>query len=132
MAEFLNNNIKYLRTKKKLSQQFLADQIGVDRSTISRIENNETETGIDNAIKLAEILDVPISDLIDKDLRKEKVYYPNSITHIIYKDPESGLYVAYVDKNGKRWHELPKEEQERNVATAMDALYEYKRKLKEK
>ena len=87
MAEFLNNNIKYLRTKKKLSQQFLADQIGVDRSTISRIENNETETGVDNAIKLAEILDVPISDLIDKDLRKEKVYYPNSITHIIYKDP---------------------------------------------
>lgn len=132
MAEFLNNNIKYLRTKKKLSQQFLADQIGVDRSTISRIENNETETGVDNAIKLAEILDVPISDLINKDLRKEKVYYPNSITHIIYKDPESGLYVAYVDKNGKRWRELPKEEQERNVATAMDALYEYKRRLKEK
>ena len=69
MAEFLNKNIKHLRTIKGLSQQGLADKIGIDRSTISRIENNEIETTIDNAIKIADILNVSINDLLNKDLR---------------------------------------------------------------
>lgn len=72
MAEFLNKNLKYLRNKKNISQQNLADQIGIDRSTISRIENNEIDTTIDNAIKIAEILNVSVNDLISKDLTKEK------------------------------------------------------------
>lgn len=69
MAEFLNNNIKYLRNKNGLSQQGLADKIGIDRSTVSRIENNEIETTIDNAIKIAEALNVPLYDLVGRDLR---------------------------------------------------------------
>lgn len=71
MAEFLNKNIKFLRTTKEISQQSLADKIGIDRSTISRIENNEIETTVDNAIKIAEVLNVSLSDLINKDLTKE-------------------------------------------------------------
>lgn len=69
MAEFLNNNVKYLRTEKKLSQQSLADAIGVDRSTVSRIENGEIETTVDNAIKIANKLNVSLNDLVSKDLR---------------------------------------------------------------
>lgn len=69
MAEFLNSNVKHLRTSKKISQQSLADKIGVDRSTVSRIENGEIETTIDNAIKIANILEVPLNDLVSKDLR---------------------------------------------------------------
>ena len=69
MAEFLNNNIKHLRNINNISQQALADKIGVDRSTISRIENGEIETTVDNAIKLADTLNVPLGDLVSKDLR---------------------------------------------------------------
>lgn len=69
MAEFLNNNVKYLRTEKKISQQCLADAIGVDRSTVSRIENGEIETTVDNAIKIANKLNVSLNDLVSKDLR---------------------------------------------------------------
>lgn len=68
MAEFLNKNVKFLRTKKGLSQQTLADKVGVDRSTISRIENDEIETTIDNAIKIAEVLKINFKDLLSKDL----------------------------------------------------------------
>ena len=68
MAEFLNRNIKFLRAEKGISQQGLADKVGVDRSTISRIENNEIETTIENAIKLANSLNVSINDLLTKDL----------------------------------------------------------------
>lgn len=69
MAEFLNNNIKFLRTKNGISQQGLADKVGIDRSTVSRIENNEIETTIDNAIKIADALNVSLYDLVSKDLR---------------------------------------------------------------
>ncbi len=68
MAEHLNNNVKHLRSVKGISQQTLADKIGVDRSTISRIENGEIETTIDNAMKIAKVLKVNIEDLITKDL----------------------------------------------------------------
>ena len=68
MAEHLNNNVKYLRSVKGISQQTLADKVGVDRSTISRIENGEIETTIDNALKIANVLKVNIEDLITKDL----------------------------------------------------------------
>ena len=68
MAEHLNNNVKYLRSVKGISQQTLADKVGVDRSTISRIENGEIETTIDNAMKIANVLKVNIEDLITKDL----------------------------------------------------------------
>lgn len=71
MAEFLNENVKYLRTTKNISQQALAEKIGVDRSTISRIENCEIETTIDNAIKIANALNISLSDLVNKDFKNE-------------------------------------------------------------
>lgn len=76
MAEFLNNNVKYLRNKNGLSQQGLADKIGIDRSTVSRIENNEIETTIDNAIKIAEALNVSLYDLVGRDLRLNNANTP--------------------------------------------------------
>lgn len=71
MAEFLNNNIKYLRNLNKISQQELADSVGIDRSTISRIENNEIETTIPIAEKLAKNLNISFSDLVSRDLTNE-------------------------------------------------------------
>lgn len=86
MAEFLNNNIKYLRTQYGISQQGLADKIGIDRSTVSRIENNEIETTIDNAIKIADALNVSLYDLVGKDLRLNNTSNPpNEENHEKYK-----------------------------------------------
>ena len=86
MAEFLNNNNKYLRAQYGISQQGLADKIGIDRSTISRIENNEIETTIDNAIKIAEALNVSLYDLVGKDLRSNNISNPPNIeSNVNYK-----------------------------------------------
>ena len=86
MAEFLNNNIKYLRAQYGISQQGLADKIGIDRSTISRIENNEIETTIDNAIKIAEALNVSLYDLVGKDLKSNNISNPPNIeANVNYK-----------------------------------------------
>ena len=74
MAEFLNNNVKYLRNIEGLSQQGLADKVGIDRSTISRIENNEIETTLDNAIKIANAFDVSLYSLVGRDLRGKDLH----------------------------------------------------------
>ena len=78
MAEFLNDNIKYLRNTKGISQQGLADKVGIDRSTVSRIENNEIETTIDNAIKIADALGVTLYDLVGRDLSKPNDTIPKT------------------------------------------------------
>lgn len=93
MAEYLNGNIKHLRNIKNISQQNLADKIGVDRSTISRIENGEIETTIDNAIKIADVLDVSLNDLVSKDLKFDNAEIIN-ISEDIIKIPVYGIIKA--------------------------------------
>ena len=109
MAEFLNNNIKYLRKVKKISQQDLANKIGVDRSTISRIENGEIETTIDNALKLAEMLHVPLNDLLGKDLQTQtKENKDNGI--YIQKADGTTVFLKNASETDKALVELPEEQ----------------------
>ena len=64
----------------------MADKVGIDRSTVSRIENNEIETTIDNAIKIADALNVSLYDLVSKDLRTTNIETPpNKENHEKYK-----------------------------------------------
>ncbi len=93
MAEFLNKNIKYIRTKENISQQELADKIGIDRSTISRIEKNEIDTSLENAIKISEALSISLSDLVGKDLRFDNGDIENIKNNII-KIPVFGTIKA--------------------------------------
>lgn len=115
MAEFLNNNVKYLRTEKNISQQKLADEIGVDRSTISRIENGEIETTIDNAIKIADVLNVPLNDLVSKNLQFDNADLIKEIPHNVVKIPVLGKipagipFEAIEDKYTIDYEEIPSE-----------------------
>ena len=68
MSKFFNKNLKYLRNLRKISQQDLADKLNVDRSTISRWENEEMEATISNVIQISDILNIPLEDLTGKDL----------------------------------------------------------------
>ena len=50
----VKNNLKDIRTKKKMSQQELADLVGVSRNTISSLETGQYEP----STKLALVLEV--------------------------------------------------------------------------
>lgn len=69
MSVFFSSNLKYLREKKGLSQNKLAEKIGVNQTTIARWEDDNRIPTIDNAIDVAEALKVPLPDLVGKDLR---------------------------------------------------------------
>lgn len=65
---FFNNNLPYIRKQKGISQKELANKIGVDQSTISLWEKG-MDTTVENVIKVAEALNVPVPDFIGSDLR---------------------------------------------------------------
>ena len=56
MSKQTQNRIRELRKKAKLSQQALADQIGVFRNTISNWETGYSQISLENAKNVAEIL----------------------------------------------------------------------------
>ncbi len=59
----LKNKIKKYRTEKKLSQQELADMVGVSRNTISSLETGQYEPTAKLAYVLAIALDKKFEDL---------------------------------------------------------------------
>lgn len=59
----LKNNIKEVRTEKKLSQSALADLVGVSRNTISSIETGQFNPTAKLALLLCIALDKKFEDL---------------------------------------------------------------------
>lgn len=60
--------LKKLRTEKKLSQDTLAEKLFISRQSISKWENGDATPDLENLIKLAEILKVSLDQLIlDKE-----------------------------------------------------------------
>ncbi len=68
MENNFKTNLKIIREQKNLSQQDVADKIGVDRSTIGYWENGKADPTMVNVIKLAEALDVDLVTLIGGEL----------------------------------------------------------------
>lgn len=69
MSDYFSINLKYLREKRNLSQNKLADMIGVNQTTIARWEDDNRTPNLDNAIDVSKILNIPLPDLIGRDLR---------------------------------------------------------------
>ena len=59
----LKNRLKEIRAKKKLSQQDLADMVGVSRNTISSLETGQYEPTAKLAFVLCIALDMKFEDL---------------------------------------------------------------------
>lgn len=62
MASFYTNIKKY-RLQKDITQQELADRVGVRRETVMRLENAKYNPSLELAIKISRILEVNIEEL---------------------------------------------------------------------
>lgn len=66
----IQTNLKELRKAKKMSQQELAQLVGVRRETIVHLENNRYNPSLEMALKIAEIFQLPVEDIFQ--LNKEE------------------------------------------------------------
>ena len=65
MNSQLDNHIAKLRAQRKISQQQLADEIGVSRKTISTVETGRFTPSVVIALKLANYFDVPVERIFE-------------------------------------------------------------------
>ncbi len=63
-AKKLGENLKKIRTQKKISQVEIANQLGVDRSFVSNIENGKNNPTLSTITKLAQALGVSSGELL--------------------------------------------------------------------
>ena len=59
--------IKEFRKIKNLTQQQVADKIGINQKTYSNYENSQAEPSISNLIKLANLFGVSVDTLVGND-----------------------------------------------------------------
>ncbi|WP_241157050.1 helix-turn-helix domain-containing protein [Adlercreutzia sp. ZJ304] len=91
MKDMINQNILALRTRQGLTQEELAQKIGVARQTVAKWEAGDAIPDLDNAMRLAQIFDVSIDSLVHHD--EEQIGYPV---------PPRGLHIFGVVRMGER------------------------------
>ncbi len=67
----LGANIRRLREERKLTQEKIADELEVSYQAVSSWERDEYKPDLDNLLKLAEVLDVSLSAIVEE---KNKVF----------------------------------------------------------
>jgi len=89
----LANNIKMLRNKAGISQQVLSEQLGLGRSTLAEYERGKTEPNLDTLVKMAELFQVSLDQLVRRNLRMDE--------HEIFKNKELRVLAITVDSKNK-------------------------------
>ena len=97
MSNF-NNQLKILRQEYNLSQQELADKIGVSKSSINMYERGEREPGIETVKRIADFFDVDVDYLFGvSDIKKRRGFkfgariYQNIAHNIQHHREEANL-----------------------------------------
>lgn len=67
---FFQQNLKFLRERKKRSQEFVASSMGIKRSTLSAYENSFTEPNLETLVKISEYFKIPTDTLLKVNLSK--------------------------------------------------------------
>ncbi|MFQ7472580.1 MAG: helix-turn-helix transcriptional regulator [Anaerovoracaceae bacterium] len=69
----LGNSLFHARKKCGLSQEYVAEKLGVSRQTISKWETNETIPDIRQSKKMAMIYGISLDELIDFDIEIKEI-----------------------------------------------------------
>ena len=77
----IHKNLKQLRLLRNLTQEEVAQKIGLTRQAISSYESGRTQPGIDLLMKFAEIYEVPLDEILygkkleNHDLKKIRIVF---------------------------------------------------------
>ena len=69
----LGNSLFHARKKSGLSQEVVAEKIGVSRQTISKWETNETVPDVYQSKKMAKLYKISLDELIEFDVDLQEV-----------------------------------------------------------
>jgi transcriptional regulator with XRE-family HTH domain len=67
---YIAQNLKYLRKKKGKSQEEMAQELGLNRSTYSGYENEVAQPSLELLLQLSKIEHIPLEVLLSKSLQE--------------------------------------------------------------
>ncbi|WP_342710113.1 XRE family transcriptional regulator [Lentibacillus persicus] len=88
--ETIGQKLKQVRLKSKHTQQQVADQCGISKSLLSKIENGQTSSAVATLSKIAESLDVPLSWVLDGHPETDLVVQPKAERRLSADDENMG------------------------------------------
>jgi len=100
----IGQRIKELRIKTGISQQKLADTLGVSRPTITQIESGERKVSSDELVKLSEIFDCTLEYLLGLKGEPEVILQEQGKTAERSREPEMRINVP--QKNLDKFREI--------------------------
>ncbi|MCU1293553.1 MAG: putative transcriptional regulator [Bryobacterales bacterium] len=68
----IRNQIRELRTLREMTQQELANQVGVTRQTVIAMEQDKYSPSLETAFKVAIVLGVPLEHCFQYDSRGKR------------------------------------------------------------
>lgn len=69
--DVMMNRLKLMRSRMGLTQEDVAEKVGVSRQAVAKWEKGETLPDIESCIKLADLFEVPV-DMLVRGLKEEK------------------------------------------------------------
>lgn len=71
--KLISDNISFLRKYHKLSQEDMAERIGVSRQTIAKWENGDSIPDLENSNRIAELFNVSLDELVNYQTEEENI-----------------------------------------------------------
>lgn len=79
--QIVGDNIRKLRELRNFTQDYLAERTGVARETIGKIEKGESGVKLETVFKIAKVLEISITQLIDFD--PKKIFFSHTTNSLI-------------------------------------------------
>ena len=96
-TKFNGNKLLLIRKGKNMSQDKLAELVGVTRQTIYLWESNQSLPDVEKVSKLCNILNVTLSDLVD-DLNEDNSLKENKVSEIVNDVSKKRFNISIVKK----------------------------------
>ncbi|MEN1966718.1 XRE family transcriptional regulator [Lentibacillus sp. N15] len=88
--QHIGTKIKQARLRSRNTQQQIADQCGISKSLLSKIENGQTASAVATLSKISDALDVPLSWVLDGHPETDLVLLPKSKREFSVGDDSMG------------------------------------------
>ena len=114
----LGDKVKMLRNEMKITQQKLAEVIGVSQSTIGMIEGNNQGASNDTLIKLANALNTTVDFLLSDDIKEIDINNKINVPEI--KDDD----IRRIERARKKMDPKNKEKMMKILRSAFDEYFD--------
>jgi transcriptional regulator with XRE-family HTH domain len=78
----LGERIRCIRKDRGLTQNYLAEQVGIEPSNISHIERAVSKVGLGTLVKIANVFECSVDDLLCDSIHSEREAFENQLVEL--------------------------------------------------